>query len=162
MAEANEKPAEKKHPEDTRAHEKETTQQKAAQQGPAETQAPQQQAPAKQQMDEKQARGWAMLSHLGAFVGVLIPFGNIIAPLVIWLIKREESAFVEDQAKESLNFQISLSIYMLVAGLLTFVLIGFVLVPIAGIFGIVVVIIAAVTANKGEKYRYPLCIRFIR
>ncbi|MCD6327113.1 DUF4870 domain-containing protein [bacterium] len=113
-------------------------------------------------MDEKQARGWAMLSHLGTFAGVVIPFGNIIAPLVIWLIKREESAFVEDQAKESLNFQISWSIYMSIAGLLTLILIGFVLVPIAAIFGIIVVIIAAVRANKGEKYRYPLCIRFIR
>ena len=162
MAEANERPAEEKHTEDEQAQEKETTQQGAAQQGPAETQAPQQQAPTKQQMDEKQARGWAMLSHLGAFVGVVIPFGNIIAPLVIWLIKKEESAFVEDQARESLNFQISLSIYMLAAGFLTFVLIGFVLVPAAGIFGIVVVIIAAVRANKGEKYRYPLCIRFIK
>ncbi len=57
-------------------------------------------------MNEKDARTWAMLCHIGAFAGYIIPFGHIIAPLVIWLIKKDESPFVDDQGKESLNFQI--------------------------------------------------------
>ncbi len=113
-------------------------------------------------MDEKQEKTWAMLCHLGTFAGLIIPFGHIIAPLVIWLIKKEESPFVEDQGKESLNFQISLTIYFFVASILTFILIGFVLLPALAIFAIIMVIIASVKANDGEKFRYPLCIRFIK
>lgn len=113
-------------------------------------------------MDEKEARTWAMLCHLGALAGYIIPFGHIIAPLVIWLIKKDESPLVDDQGKESLNFQISLTIYAVIAGLLTLVVIGFILLIALGIFDLIVVIIAAVKANDGEKYRYPLCIRFIK
>ena len=71
-------------------------------------------------MNEKQERTWAMLCHLGAFAGLIFPFANIFAPLVIWLIKKDESLFVEDQGKESLNFQISMTIYCVVAAILTF------------------------------------------
>jgi len=113
-------------------------------------------------MNEKDARTWAMLCHLGALAGYIIPFGHIIAPLVIWLIKKDESPLVDDQGKESLNFQISLTIYAVVAGLLTLVVIGFILLIALGIFDLIVVIIAAIKANEGEKYRYPLCIRFIK
>ena len=113
-------------------------------------------------MNEKDARTWAMFCHLGALAGYIIPFGNIIAPLVIWLIKKDESPFVDDQGKESLNFQISITIYALVALLLTVIVIGFFLLLAVGIFALVMVIIAAVKANDGEKYRYPLCIRFIK
>ena len=113
-------------------------------------------------MDEKDARTWAMLSHLGALAGYIIPFGNIIAPLVIWLIKKDESPLVDDQGKESLNFQISITIYVIVALILTAIIIGFVLLPAVVIFDLVMVIIAAIKANDGEKYRYPLCIRFIK
>ncbi|MBT9138869.1 MAG: hypothetical protein DDT31_01447 [Syntrophomonadaceae bacterium] len=82
--------------------------------------------------------------------------------MVIWLIKKEESPLVDDQGKESLNFQISMTIYVLISALLTLVVIGFVLLVGLGIFGIVMVIMASVKANKGEKFRYPLCIRFIK
>lgn len=113
-------------------------------------------------MNEKDARTWAMFCHLGALAGYIIPFGNIIAPLVIWLIKKDESPFVDDQGKESLNFQISITIYALVALVLTLIIIGFFLLLAVGIFALVMVIVAAVKANDGEKYRYPLCIRFIK
>jgi len=129
-----------------------------------DSEAAQQQKPPGQMTDE-QARGWSMLCHLGAFAGLIIPLGNIIAPLVFWFIKKEESAFVDDQGKESLNFQISLTIYFLIAGIagmFVWLLLGRVLLSIVGIFGIVFVIIAAVKANRGEKYRYPRCIRFIK
>lgn len=109
-----------------------------------------------------QERTWAMFSHLGAFAGYFFPFGNILAPLIIWLVKKEELPFVEDQGKESLNFQISISIYFLVSALLTLKLIGFLLLFSLVIFSIVMVIVAAVKANSGERYRYPLTMRFIK
>ncbi len=113
-------------------------------------------------MDAKEARTWAMLCHLGVFAGNIIPFGHIIAPLVIWLIKKDESPFVDDQGKESLNFQISMTIYFIIALLLMFVFIGFILLPALVIFDLVIVIVAAVKVNEGVKYRYPLSIRFIK
>ncbi|MFQ6115959.1 MAG: DUF4870 domain-containing protein [bacterium] len=112
-------------------------------------------------MNESQERTWATLCHLGALAGFIIPFGNIIAPLVIWLVKKDESPFVDDQGKESLNFQISMTIYFLVAVLLVLILIGIPLLIVLGIFEIVMVVIAAVKASNGEKYRYPVTIRFI-
>jgi len=113
-------------------------------------------------MNEKDARTWAMLCHIGAFAGYIIPFGHIIAPLVIWLIKKDESPFVDDQGRESLNFQISMSIYAIIALLLTLVVIGVVLLIAVVIFDVIMVIIAAVRANTGERYRYPLCMRFVK
>jgi len=113
-------------------------------------------------MSEKDARTWAMLCHIGAFAGYIIPFGHIVAPLVIWLIKKDESPFVDDQGKESLNFQISISLYAIIAALLTLVVIGAVLLIALVIFDVIMVIIASVRANSGERYRYPLCLRFIK
>ncbi len=111
---------------------------------------------------DKQSRTTGLFCHLGAFAGYLIPLGNIIAPLIIWLVKKEEMPFVEDQGKESLNFQISMTIYFICSALLYIVVIGIVLMFSLVVFNIVMVIIAAVKANKGEKYRYPLTIRFIK
>jgi len=120
-------------------------------------------------MDEKDERTWAMLCHIGAFSGVVIPLGSFIVPLVIWLVKKEESSFVDDQGKESLNFQISIAIYaviLIVMGLiLSLIVIGifllFLLVPL-GLFWIIMIIIAGIKANEGEKYRYPVTIRLIK
>jgi uncharacterized protein len=98
----------------------------------------------------------ALLSH------VLTLFFGFLAPLVIWLIKKDQSLYVSEHAKESLNFQISLVIYFLVAGLLVLVLIGIVLMIILGIFAFVVVLMGTIKAANGEPYRYPLCIRFIK
>ncbi len=107
-------------------------------------------------------RTWGMLSHLLALSGFIgVPFGNILAPLIIWLVKKDKSQFVADQAKESLNFQISLIIYAIVSGILVLVLIGFLLLAVIFIGGIVLTIIATMKANNGEHYRYPLTIRLI-
>ncbi len=107
-------------------------------------------------------RTWGMLSHLLALSGFIgVPFGNILAPLIIWLVKKDQSQFVADQAKESLNFQISLIIYAIVSGILVLVLIGFLLLAVIFIGGIVLTIIATMKANNGEHYRYPLTIRLI-
>jgi uncharacterized protein len=112
---------------------------------------------------DKQDRTWAMFCHLTSLsVCIGIPFGNIIGPLVVWLIKKDEFAIVDEHGRESLNFQISLSIYSIISFFLCFAFIGFLLLPAILIAGLVFVIIASLKANKGEPYRYPLTIRFIK
>ncbi len=106
-------------------------------------------------------RNWGMFCHLSALSGFIIPFGNIIGPLIIWLIKRDEYPFVNDQGKESLNFQISILIYLAVSAVLAILVIGFLLMAAVGLFCLIMVILASVKANEGVTYRYPLCIRFI-
>jgi len=98
----------------------------------------------------------ALLSH------ILSLLTGFIAPLVIWLIKKDQSQYVAEHAKESLNFQISITIYLFVSSLLTLVLIGFILLPAIGVFALIVIIIATIRANNGEMYRYPLTIRFVK
>ena len=112
--------------------------------------------------ENPQERTMGMLCHLLAFCGLVMPFGgNILGPLVLWLVKKEGMPFVDDQGKESLNFQISVVIYGVGAALLSFIGIGIVLGAALGVFWLVMVIIATVAANKGERYRYPLAIRFL-
>ncbi|MFC2087972.1 DUF4870 domain-containing protein [Calditrichota bacterium] len=111
--------------------------------------------------DNKDEKLWAMLCHLSALAGFVFPFGNIIAPLIIWVVKKDEFLLVADQGKESLNFQISLTIYIIAAVVLIFVAIGIVLLPILGLFGLIMIVIASIKANEGEKYRYPFTIRLI-
>jgi len=104
---------------------------------------------------------WAMLCHLSTFAGFLIPFGNIVAPLVIWLLKKDEFPLVDDQGKEALNFQISMTIYLIASGILVLILIGFPLLILLLIFDLVFTVLAALRANQGERFRYPASIRFI-
>ena len=96
-----------------------------------------------------------MLAHLITFVS------SFIGPLVIYIVKKDESAFVADQAKEVLNFHISMLIYAIVAALSVLIVIGVVLLPALGVFFLIVTIIGAIRAYEGTAYRYPLCIRFI-
>ena len=111
---------------------------------------------------DKDERTWGMLCHLLAFSGYLIPFGSVLGPLVIWMLKKDEMPFVDDQGKESLNFQLTMLIAVIVSAILCFVLIGFLLLGVLIIFQIVVIIMAAIKANDGVKYRYPYTIRFIK
>jgi hypothetical protein len=111
---------------------------------------------------DKEERTWGMSCHLIVFTGYIIPFASIIGPLVIWMIKRDEMPFVDDQGKESLNFQITMMLAMIASGLLMFVLIGFVLIFVVVIFQFIMIIIASIKANEGVYYRYPLCIRLIK
>lgn len=103
-----------------------------------------------------ESRGWAAAAHLIPFIGL-----GFIAPLVIWLIKRDEDAFVEVHAREALNFQISFLIYMIVSGILILVIIGIVLLAAVAIWGLIVMIVAGVKAASGQLYRYPFIIRFV-
>ena len=109
--------------------------------------------------DERQ---WALFAHLSALAGFIIPFGNLLGPLVIWQIKKNEMAFVDDQGKEALNFQITVTIAMLVSLVLTLVLIGILLMFVVGIGALVLTIIGAIKANNGETYRYPMTLRLIK
>src|SRR5687767_10925703 len=107
-------------------------------------------------------RTWAMLAHLSALlVFTAIPFAHILGPLVVWLVKREEFPLVNDQGKESLNFQISMTIYGIVAAILVSLLIGIFLGIALMIAWLVLVIVASIKAHDGVPYRYPLTIRFI-
>ena len=103
-----------------------------------------------------------MLAHLAAFAGFLVPFGTILGPLIVWLVKKNEYPFADDQGKESLNFQITVAIALLVCFVLIFVLVGFLLLPAVGIAALVFTIIGAVKANSGIRYRYPFAIRLIK
>jgi uncharacterized Tic20 family protein len=125
--------------------------QAGAQQGQAGGAQP---APAgKSSPDEK---NMATLAH------VLTLFTGFIGPLVIWLLKKDQSDFVDDQGKEALNFGISIAIYSFASWLSIFVLIGFLLLPAVLIFALVNIIRGAIAASKGERFRYPLCIRLIK
>jgi len=103
------------------------------------------------------SRAWAAAAHLLPFLGL-----SFIAPLIIWLIKRDEDAFVEEHGREALNFQISIIIYAIVSAILIIVLIGIVLLIVLGIFVLVFQIVAGVKAATGQQYRYPLTIRFVK
>ena len=117
----------------------------------------------KQMADPKAAHRLGMFCHLLAFAGFLgILFGNIVGPLVLWLVKKDEIPFVDDQGKEVVNFQISLTIYAMIAAPLCLIIIGFVLLGVIWVGGIVLTIIGALKAAEGERYRYPYTIRFLK
>jgi uncharacterized Tic20 family protein len=103
----------------------------------------------------KDERNLAMLAHL---LGI---FTSFIGPLVIWLAKKDESAFIADQAREALNFQITIAIALFASIMLKVILIGILLVPIVLILNFIFSIVAAVSASKGKAYRYPLALRLV-
>lgn len=111
----------------------------------------------------QQDKNWAMFCHLSALSGLLlpIPFANIIAPLILWSMKKDQSSFVNDQGKEALNFQLSMSIIMIVCGLLFFLVLPLIALGLLAILNVVLVIIAGIKANEGVSYRYPFSFRFI-
>jgi uncharacterized Tic20 family protein len=105
----------------------------------------------------------AMFCHLSALsVWCGLPLGNIILPLVIWSLKRTESEFIDTAGKESLNFQLSMTIYSIFAFLLVFVLIGIPLLVFLSLLNVVLVIAAAIKTSKGESFRYPISMRFVK
>ena len=119
-------------------------------------------------------RQWAMFAHLSALLGGLVTagwaasIGCVLGPLLIWLLKRETMPFVDDQAKEALNFNITIALIMavlLLLGVLTLG-IGFLVIgPLMGIIGLVAlvfIIVAAVKSNDGIAYRYPFAIRLVK
>ena len=108
-----------------------------------------------------QERLWAMLAHLLSFVAAYL-FLGFVAPLIVLLVFGPRSAFVRANAVESLNFNLSWLLYGIIAVILAFVLIGFLILAVLGIAYLVLVIVASFKANNGEVYRYPATIRFVR
>ncbi|GEP88915.1 hypothetical protein SAMN05660909_02571 [Chitinophaga terrae (ex Kim and Jung 2007)] len=136
-------------------------------------------------MDQKDERTWGTLVHLAGIIGMWLQFtvGNVIAVLILWLIKRNESAWYDNQGKEAINFQITLSIVAVCLNIINNIRLGlfalgnffwgggshfFVWQTGGGIFGliwlvnIIFSIIAMVKASKGETYRYPLSLRLVK
>ena len=113
----------------------------------------------------KEERLWAMIAHLSAFAMYFTVIGHIIGPLIVWLAKRDGNPLVDDQGREALNFQISWTIYLIANFILFITVIGAIIaIPIffiLPVFHIVCMIIAAIKANDGVAFRYPLCIRFL-
>jgi uncharacterized protein len=106
---------------------------------------------------------WTVLCHASALAGFFVPWaGHILGPLIVWLAKRGDAAEIDEHGKESLNFQISMLIYNLIAGVLCLVLIGFVILGILHILNLVLVIVASIQASEGKLYRYPITIRLIK
>ena len=111
----------------------------------------------------KDEQNWAMICHLSALAGFLLPFGNIVGPLIVWLVKRGEMPMVESNGKEAINFQITISIGLLICVPLMFVLIGFPLALAIGLAGLILTIMAAVKVSNGEyDYKYPFAIRLLK
>lgn len=108
------------------------------------------------QLGDADQRLWATLAHAGA---IILGF---IAPLVVWLVQKGKGQFVEEQSKEALNFQILVLIAGVAAGILSFIGIGLILYPLIWVANLVFCIMAAIAANKGEAYRYPLNWRIIK
>jgi uncharacterized Tic20 family protein len=107
---------------------------------------------------------WCIALHLSGLSGIVlgIALAHVIVPLVIWLIKRADSPQIDITGKEVLNFQISFSIYFLIAGALCWLLIGFLILPVLLIIWLVYTILAAVRTSNGETYHYPMTIRFLK
>jgi uncharacterized protein len=105
---------------------------------------------------------WAMLCHLSALAMLVFPLGNVIGPLIVWLLKKDEMPLVDREGKESLNFQITISLFALVAGLLTFILIGLPLLLLIGLVNLVFIILASLEASNGRPYTYPFNLRLIK
>lgn len=118
---------------------------------PEEAQTPQPKPEASQN-----AKNLAMLCHL---LGLIT---NFLGPLILWLLKKEDDAFIDSNGKEALNFQLTVMFAMIAAGILTFLCVGALLMPLILVLDIVFSIIASVKASNGEDYRYPLCIRLVK
>lgn len=111
----------------------------------------------------KEEQNWAMICHLSALAGFLVPFGNIFGPLLVWLLKRADMPMVDRHGKESLNFQITVGIAVAICIPLIFVLIGIPLMFIIGIGALIMTIIAAVKVSNGDfDYRYPFALRLLK
>ncbi|GAA5022169.1 DUF4870 domain-containing protein [Actinopolymorpha pittospori] len=112
-------------------------------------------------MGVEEERNWALAAHLGSFIAAYVALG-FLCPLIVLLSKGKLSPFVRHHAIESLNFQLTALLAAIIAGLLVFVIIGLVLLPFLGIAYLVLVILASIAARRGEWYRYPVTIRFLR
>jgi uncharacterized Tic20 family protein len=102
-----------------------------------------------------------LVAHLGTLAGGVVPFGNIVLPLVLWQTQKDKSQYVSVHAKEALSFQITMTLAYIVAAIMIFIVVGIFLLIGLAIFSLVVTIIAAIKASNGEYYKYPINYEFI-
>jgi uncharacterized Tic20 family protein len=108
-------------------------------------------------------RTWAMIAHFAALAAfITTPLGGVLGPLVVWLMKRDQSAFVAEAAKEAMNFNIAVLLGYLVCALLIFVFIGFLLAAALFVFWLAMTVIAGIKASEGVHYRYPISLRLVK
>jgi uncharacterized protein len=113
-------------------------------------------------VDPRKAHQWAMFMHFSQLLNFIIPFGGIIAPIVMWQMKKDEMQGVDQHGKNIVNFLISMLIYSFISAILMLVVVGVFLLMILGVAGIVLPIIAGVKANSGEVWKYPLTLQIIK
>ena len=119
--------------------------------------------PSLSEAEAREARQWSMWIHLSGLCHFVVPIPGaaIIAPLILWSMKKEDSPYIDEHGKEAVNFQISILIYFVVSFVLCFVLIGAFLIPAVLLFQLIACIVVGLKANEGEIMRYPLSIRFL-
>ena len=115
-----------------------------------------------QQLSESDARMWATFAHLGIVAGWIIPLATVLVPLIIWLIQKDKSAFVDRHGRAALNFQLTMIIGFVIGGILTLVYIGIFIIAALGVLDLIFSILAAVAANKGEEYKYPFSLELVK
>ncbi len=109
----------------------------------------------------KEQRNWAMLAHLSGLLAFATIIGGLVGPFVLWLLRKDDMNFAADQAKEALNFQITVFLAGLISAILCLLLIGFLMLTLLAIADVVLIVIATVKASEGVAYRYPFCLRLI-
>lgn len=112
-------------------------------------------------MNELSEKQWILISHVGTLIGYAIPFGHIIVPLVIYTMKKE-SPLVREHSRRSLNFQLSITLYVFIAFILMLLFIGFLIIGAVAVLQLVCVVIATIKADRNEPYHYPLTIEFVK
>ena len=110
----------------------------------------------------REERQWAMLCHMSAMLMYATVIGGFIAPLIIWLLKRDEMPFVADQGRETLNFQITTLLALCLCGVLVLLIIPILLIGVILLYHFIITIVASVKVSEGVVYRYPICWRVIR
>ena len=111
---------------------------------------------------DKEARNWAMICHLAVLCGYIIPFGNVLGPLLVWVLKKDISPFVDDQGKEVLNFQLTMTIGFITCMILVLILIGYLLFIILALYVLIMTVVGAINASEGKYYRYPMTLHFFK
>lgn len=111
---------------------------------------------------KKEVREWCMILHLSLFAGHTVPLGGIIAPIVIWQVKKEEMPEIDEHGRNALNWIISNILYVILCIPLCFILVGFALLIALAVLNVVFPVIAALKANEGRVWKYPLAIPFLR
>ena len=112
-------------------------------------------------MTPEAEKNWAVGLHLSKFAGCLFPLGNVLGPLVVWLIKKDSSPKLDEIGKQVINYNLSMTLWFFVCIPLVLLFIGFFMMGALALADLIFTVLAAVAASNGQRYKYPLTIRFI-